>query len=63
MSKEPSGCIVTLVKDTLDPETLGHLDKHGPIIDVNNLLRIYLSDIQGNPEHVCIGFAIVDKAR
>jgi len=63
MSKEPSGCIETLVKDALNPGSLSRLDKHRPVIEEHYLLRIYFYYIQCNPEHKCIRFAIVDKAR
>ncbi len=46
----------------LEIQALGYLDKHRPIIDVDYLLRTYLSDIQGNAVHICIRLAIVDKA-
>jgi len=61
--KSLPGCIVTLVKNALDPETLRHLDKHEPVIKVHYLFRIYLSEIRCNPEDVWIRFAIVDESQ
>jgi len=51
------------MKDAPNPQSLSHLDKHGPIIYVDYLLWTYLSDIQCNSVYVCIRLAVVDKAR
>jgi hypothetical protein len=50
------------MKDAPDLQALGHLDKHGPIIDVAYLLRNDLGYIQGNSVYVCVRLAVVDKA-
>jgi hypothetical protein len=50
------------MKDAPDLQALGHLDKHGPIINVDYLLRTYLRDIQSNSVYVCVRLAVVDKA-
>jgi hypothetical protein len=42
---------------------LSHLDKHGPVIDVDHLFRMHLRKIQSNPVKVRIRFAVMDKAR
>jgi hypothetical protein len=43
-------------------QTLRHPDKHGQIIDVDDLLRIDLGDIQDNAVHIRIRLAEVDPA-
>jgi hypothetical protein len=43
-------------------QALGNLDEHGLVINVDNLLRIYLSDIQSNSVNVSIRLAVVYEA-
>jgi hypothetical protein len=50
------------MEDAPNLQAKGHLDKHGPIIDIDYLLRTYLRDIRSNTVYICIWLAVVDKA-
>jgi hypothetical protein len=46
-----------------DPETSGHFHKQGPVIDVHNLSRIHLGNVESDAEDVRIRLAEMNEAR
>jgi hypothetical protein len=58
-----AGLTHRLVHDPPQPEVLGDLDKHCPIIDIDDVPSRQLGDIEGQPIDIHIGLADVDVAR
>src|SRR5450631_3472938 len=50
------------MNNTLNSHIPRHINKHGPIIDINHLLWCYLGDIQCNAENISVRLAVVNEA-
>lgn len=50
------------MENAFDSQALGHLNEHGPIIDINDLLGAYLRNVQGNMVKVRIRLAVMHEA-
>src|SRR6266568_291275 len=49
--------------DAPDPETPCHFHEQGAVIDVHDLSRIHLGDVEGDAEDIRIRFAEMNEAR
>jgi hypothetical protein len=56
-----TGGLVVRVKNALNPQTFGDLDKHGSVFNINYLPDWRLGDVQRQPKYLHIGLAELDE--
>ena len=58
----PCGLIISM-KDASDPQDFGDLREHRSVLDIYDLVRRYLGDVEREPKYISVWFQEVDEAR
>jgi hypothetical protein len=51
------------MKDASDPQDFGDLREHRSVLDIYDLARRYLDDVEREPKYISVWFQEVDEAR